>query len=92
MLHKGNIEDQGTKITNRYISDRSQGHKAGSPVCVQNVSSITNGQHLQLIDEPDNITGYRFKVNLSTTAPMKGFFIMMALNLARQTRKVKAFK
>ena len=55
----------------------------------QNWSWITYGRRIKLIDKPNDMPNYRVNVNWSTSAPMKGFFNDIDLELSKRAQRLR---
>ena len=56
---------------------------------LQNVSWITNGRRIQLIEKPNDMPNYGVNVNCSTSAPKEGYFNDMDLDLSKRAQRLR---
>ena len=56
---------------------------------LQNGSWITYGRGIQLIEKPNDMPNVRVNVNLSTSAPMEGFFNDKDLELSKRAQRLR---
>ena len=56
---------------------------------LRNGSWITYGRRIQLIEKPNDMPYYRVNVNLSTSAPMEGFFNDKDLELSKRVQRLR---